>query len=60
MFPESFAGFRFDLKIRPSRSNVVLDASKWSISPLLLVIEVLDVRQLIRNHVPQIFWWGQI
>ena len=44
MCPKSFGGIRFDL-----RSNVVLDTSKWSISPLLLVIEVFDMKTTYRK-----------
>ena len=48
MCPESFAGFRFDLgpsfKVKCSFSYLL-----WPISPLLLVIEVLNVKTTYRK-----------
>ena len=50
MCPKSFAGFRFDLGPLFKRSNVVLHTYHGlPISPLLLVIEVLNVKTTYRK-----------
>ena len=59
MCPESFGDVRFDL-------GALLEGQMWSLIPIMVYISLiigrrgLDARRLIGNHVPQIFWWGQI
>ena len=59
MCPESFAGFRFGL-------GPLLQGQMWFFIPIMAYISLFIGhkgfvgRQPIGNHVPQIFWWGQI